>query len=162
MKCKVLVFRRKNSKLNISGSRGFFLSKFWADKSLHLHLQLHATRTCTYIYFNLKKKVWGIKNTHRKFHPATISYQLPRGHDPRHLLSGTKRPRYQFSATKRPRYQLSATKRSTITYQLPIPRGHAINYQLLREATLPTISYHVFLGGSLIPPSRFLFNIGPS
>jgi hypothetical protein len=32
---------------------------------------------------NLKKKVWGIKNTHRKFHPATISYpfQLPIGHD---------------------------------------------------------------------------------
>jgi hypothetical protein len=27
----------------------------------------------------LKKKVWGVEKTHRKFHPATLSYQ---GHIP--------------------------------------------------------------------------------
>jgi hypothetical protein len=98
--------------------------------------------------------------------------------------SATKRPQstiltisYQEATIHDINYQLPSTISyyeatiSTLSYhindQLPYEQS-AIKRQEARLSTISysyqeaTISYHCFLGGSLIPPSRFLFNIGPS
>ncbi len=84
----------------------------------------------------LKKKVWGIENTHRKFHPATISYQ--EATNPfSYPKKATNHVSYQKATIHDINYQLPSTIRyyeatiSTISYQEA--RGQAINCQLLRS-----------------------------
>ena len=129
--------------------------------TLHVH---------TYIYTLTWKKKFG-------------ALKIPTGNSILQL-SATKRPRstistfsyqeatlstFSYQEATLPTFSYQEATLSTISYQeqefynhLSATKTYRPNYQLLREATLPTISYHVFLGGSLIPPSRFLFNIGSS